>query len=219
MASLDSNTAVRERAADELDTSAREWLSWVCAGGRLADRGMEALVRRVGPRIKAFIRGHRLADDRVDDLFQETFIKVYRAAAQFKGDSRVSVWICSIARNCVLGHLRGTGAREALNIALEDDPDDEQSGASGAERAELMERSQAPGSSDLDDCVDRGFATFGARYPDRAQALQLSAVEEWTIEEMAAYLGRTLQATRQYLFECRKKLQPFLAPCRESVSG
>jgi RNA polymerase sigma-70 factor (ECF subfamily) len=195
------------RPLDVREMLARQWVKSVADGGPPAEQGLKALVESLGPRIKAFIRGHRLPDDVVDDLFQETFIKVYRAAGQYRGDSKVSVWICSIARNCVLDHLRGPASRAARHVSIDADADEDH------HPIELPSPDTAA-SSDVEDCVRRALAAFEARYPDRARALKLSAMEGWSIDEMAKFLGRTLAATRQYLLECRKKMRPFLEPCR-----
>ena len=39
--------------------------------------------------------------------------------------------------------------------------------------------------------------------------------EGWLIEEIAQKIGRTVKATRQFLYECRKKLKPYMQPCLE----
>jgi RNA polymerase sigma factor (sigma-70 family) len=41
-----------------------------------------------------------------EDLFQETFIKVYRGLQSFKGKSQISTWIYSIAVNVFKDHKR-----------------------------------------------------------------------------------------------------------------
>jgi len=41
-----------------------------------------------------------------EDLFQETFIKVYRGLQSFKGKSHISTWIYSIAVNVFKDHKR-----------------------------------------------------------------------------------------------------------------
>src|SRR5579871_601570 len=193
--------------AEMRELLARQWVKSIADKGLAAEQAMKALVESLGPRIKAFIRGHRLPEDAVDDLFQETFIKVYRAADQYRGDSKVSVWMCSIARNCVLDHLRGPASRAARHVSIDADGDGDEDavGLPIADPAEF---------ADVADCVRRALAAFEALYPDRARALKLSAIEGWSIDEMSKFLGRTLAATRQYLLECRRKMRPFLEPCR-----
>ena len=40
-----------------------------------------------------------------EDIAQETFIQVFNNLPKFRGDSRISTWICAIARNTCLRHL------------------------------------------------------------------------------------------------------------------
>lgn len=67
-----------------------------------ADRAaFEVLFRHFAPRIKAYLM--RLGGDRlaVEELMQETMIRVWRKAAQFDpARSTAATWIYTIARNC-----------------------------------------------------------------------------------------------------------------------
>jgi RNA polymerase sigma-70 factor (ECF subfamily) len=63
----------------------------------------------------------RLTGDRhvSEDLFQETFLRVYRGLENFRGDAKFSTWVYTIALNVFRDHLRknrGThGPMEAEN--------------------------------------------------------------------------------------------------------
>src|SRR5579859_1272303 len=45
----------------------------------------------------------------VEDLAQETFLRVFRALPYFRGGSKLSTWICSIAHRLAIDHLRKAG--------------------------------------------------------------------------------------------------------------
>src|SRR4051812_502766 len=46
-------------------------------------------------------------DDRsVEDLVQETFLRVFRALPLFAGESKLSTWICTIAHRVAIDHVR-----------------------------------------------------------------------------------------------------------------
>lgn len=47
-----------------------------------------------------------LERDEIEDVCQEVFIKVYQKIAEFKGESRFSTWIASIAYHQSLNYLR-----------------------------------------------------------------------------------------------------------------
>jgi DNA-directed RNA polymerase specialized sigma24 family protein len=44
-------------------------------------------------------------------------------------------------------------------------------------------------------------------------------VQQHSIEEISQRIGRTVGATKVYLFQCREKLRPYLLPCRGFLDG
>ena len=69
----------------------------------------------------------------------------------------------------------------------------------------------------VDECFGRGMDAFIAQMPDRALALNMQMDGE-SVSEIAAKLGRTVGAAKQYLYECRKHLQPFVVHCTALLS-
>lgn len=61
-----------------------------------------------------------------EDLLQETFCKGIKNIGKFKGECKIEVWLCSIARNCFYDYLRKekkyvlTKEMEAFEVAYED---------------------------------------------------------------------------------------------------
>lgn len=45
-------------------------------------------------------------DDVVEDICQEVFIKVFKTLKRFRGDSKLSTWIATIAYNTAITHVR-----------------------------------------------------------------------------------------------------------------
>jgi DNA-directed RNA polymerase specialized sigma24 family protein len=54
--------------------------------------------------------------------------------------------------------------------------------------------------------------------PERAQVLML-VMDGISLEDIGERIGRTAAATKTYLFECRKKLKPFVAHCAELLQA
>jgi RNA polymerase sigma-70 factor (ECF subfamily) len=196
---------MHEKGSGLSETNVNEWLRLVAAGGMLAEQGMEQLFRLYAARIKAFFRHHRMSDEEAADLLQETFIKVYRSAEKFQGQSKVSTWIWAIARNCMLDYLRAKKPSESLDDLLEH---------SDAVEALVVQHGHEE-QRHMQDCVQRGFVAFAKAFPDRAHAMRLTAFEGWDMDELANFISRTPAATREYISQCRKKLSPFLEHCRE----
>lgn len=186
------------------ETEIREWLRHVSMGGKVAELGMEKLFKLYAARIKSFYRRHRMSDEVAADLLQETFIKIYRSAETFQGNSKVSTWIWTIARNCMLDYLRSHKSHVSLDELNEE----------GTTVEALVEQGHEE-HAHIQDCVQRGFLAFATSFPDRAQAMRLAAFEGWNMDELADFLSRTPAATREYISQCRKKLTPFLEHCRD----
>lgn len=53
----------------------------------------------------------------VEDLVQETFLRVFRALDTFDGRARLSTWICSIAHRVAVDELRRQGRRPRFSAA------------------------------------------------------------------------------------------------------
>jgi RNA polymerase sigma-70 factor, ECF subfamily len=65
------------------------------------------------------VRDEQLAED----VTQETFLRAYRFLPRYKGNSRFSTWLLSIARNCAMDELRRTQRRKRLADRLRARPD------------------------------------------------------------------------------------------------
>jgi RNA polymerase sigma factor (sigma-70 family) len=69
----------------------------------------------------------------------------------------------------------------------------------------------------VDECFGRGMDAFIAQMPERGLALNLQ-LDGASVSKIAAQLGRTVAATKEYLSQCRKHLQPFIANCTDLLS-
>ena len=69
----------------------------------------------------------------------------------------------------------------------------------------------------VDDCVAAGLGAFAQQMPERAHALSLQ-MEGQSIEAIGQQIGRSAAATKEFLSQCRKKIQPFIAHCMDLLS-
>jgi RNA polymerase sigma-70 factor (ECF subfamily) len=149
--------------------------------------------------------------DSARDLVQETFIKVWRRCATFQGESELLPWIKSILRHGLIDRLR-RGGRE---VPLEDESDC----ASAQVRAEILELSIEEVSSpeaqlrraQLDECFRRCWERFERAAPSHALVMSWIVEDGLTNEQVAALLGRSPGATREFLSQCRKRARIHLA--------
>ena len=75
------------------------------------------LVRAHEAAIRRFLR--RLAGDSADDLAQDTFLKAWRRAGEYRGEGRYRAWLMRIAWTTFLGAHRSGRRREAREAGLD----------------------------------------------------------------------------------------------------
>lgn len=184
-------------------------------GGKMRDQGYTLLFRKYNAHLSNFIisqSGFKLSTADVEEIVQDTFIKVIRNCESFKGDSPIKTWIFSIAINNMTDHFRRKKSRPTENLddvgwkALEDD-------------SEAMRTFDHPPSGEsLEECVGRGFAEFAKKFGERAHVLSL-VMEGFDTEHIASTIQRTPGATREFISQSRKRIEEFLLPCREYLSA
>jgi RNA polymerase sigma-70 factor (ECF subfamily) len=194
------------------DDEDRALLQRIAAGGKDGEAAFNSLYRKYRKPLIAFLIRHGVDSGIAEDLVQEAFIKIVRAASGFRQDSRVSTWIYEIVKNLLLDHLR----KKRPDIL-----DDDAWGEVDRDRAEEKFRDDEAADNALaaKKCVERQYREFRAKFPACADALDRVVRDEWLDKDLAKFLGRTEGATREFLRQCRKKLRPFLEPCREFLGG
>jgi RNA polymerase sigma-70 factor (ECF subfamily) len=141
-------------------------------------------------------------EDDANDLAQETFVRVFRARAQFRLNDKFSTWLYTIAANLARNHFRWRARHP--NISLDAPTADAEqtlenllpaNGPSPGEQAVLAER----------DAIVR---TEVARLPeDLREAIVLCEWEERTLAEAAAIVQTTPKAIESRLYRARKLLR------------
>ena len=132
--------------------------------------------------------------DRALDATQETFLTVFRKAAQFKGDSTAGTWIYRIAVNSCYDLLRKEKRRRADALPETYDPPD-----SGAESA-IESAGIRP---EIQSALARIPADFRA-------AIVLADIEGMALPEVAQALGAPIGTVKSRLFRGRRLLADLL---------
>ncbi|MBK6853640.1 MAG: RNA polymerase sigma factor [Burkholderiales bacterium] len=163
---------------------------------------LEALYGTHARKVKAYYRRSGVGDAASEDLTQEAFARALRGLGQFRGSSKMSTWLWTIAQNLLLEHRR----KPAIDPAMHDgEPVD----------VDALTIHQDPHLIDCRDCVRRGFEAFSKDHPERAQVIFLAIVEELTREELAEFLGRSTHAATEYLSQCKSKFKAYIGHCHE----
>ena len=180
-------------------------LRGICAGGRAREAAVVALYRGHAQALLRFFVHQGLGPDDARDLLQDTVVKIVRGAAGFDGKGAARAWIWQVARYALLDFLEKRGRLASRETALTDEQ-----WSTVAETTPSDAASESP--QDVDDCVGAGLEAFAREMPERAHALTLQ-MNGLSVAEIAERLGRSPGAAKEFLSQCRKKIQPFIAHC------
>ncbi len=176
-------------------------------GGDLS--AFEEMVRRYQRRVYGvalrIVRRHDVADD----VAQDAFIRAHQALAGFDLARPFGPWICRIAANLAVNHVRSPEARE------EGLPEGhgERGARSGDPLHDVLEEEARE--------VLEG-ALLGLPAEQRA-VFVLRAVEEMSYKEIAEALGLSMGTVMSRLFRARERLAeavaPYLGPALRRAQG
>ncbi len=186
-------------------------ISLIKLGGAKRELGVALLYKKYGKMLRAlFLRKTRTQAD-AEDLLQETFIKIVKNIESYRGDAPLSAWIRQISKNTLMDYLRYKQAHPSETL-------DDDGWAVLENVSEKLHVIDPPINGDtLEDCVSRGFGEFAKTDPERARALSL-VVEGYDSKKIASFINRSEGATREYLSQCRKKVEEFLLHCRDYLN-
>jgi RNA polymerase sigma-70 factor (ECF subfamily) len=132
------------------------------------------------------------------DAAQETFITVFRKAAQFKGDSAFSTWLYRVAVNTCYDLLRKQKRRQVEPLPKDRDPVDPHS-------------ADSLGSVEVRPEIERALAEL----PDEFRAaVILSDLEALPLAQVAEALGVPIGTVKSRVFRGRRLLAESLGNLR-----
>ena len=99
--------ALRERNSEAGDRSDAGLVRAMAAG---EPEALRALYERHGPRLLGYLCGRLPTRDLAEEVLQDVFLAAWRAAAGFRGDSKVLTWLLTIA------HHRAINARRRKRL-------------------------------------------------------------------------------------------------------
>jgi DNA-directed RNA polymerase specialized sigma24 family protein len=144
--------------------------------------------------------------DEADELVQDSFEALWQKV--LNGDHLDSplAFLITVCRNKTLNLL--TSSYRSKRVIGKDPSDDDDESTQGGYEGEF-------GCAGLrDDCVRRRLHEFEADYPDAACVVRMQ-LQGLPIMEIAAAISRTSEATKQYIYQCKKKIRPYLEECRD----
>jgi RNA polymerase sigma-70 factor (ECF subfamily) len=180
-------------------------------------RAFELLVIKYQRRIERLI-GRMVRDvDLVEDIAQETFIRAYRALAQFRGEAQFYTWLYRIAVNTAKKALvdmkrNPTVSESALRSS--DDEDETSSVGNELTTAETPETVLA-----AKEIVLAVNAAMDALPEELRQAVTLREIEGLSYEEIAEVMNCPIGTVRSRIFRARDAISAKVKPMLENQTG
>jgi RNA polymerase sigma-70 factor, ECF subfamily len=78
------------------------------------EQGFQLLMERYEPRIQGFLRKRLNDEERVEDLTQDTFLRIHRARDSYDPGRKFSTWIHTIANNLLKNEFRNRSRRREM---------------------------------------------------------------------------------------------------------
>lgn len=183
-------------------------------------KAYELLVIKYQRRIERLI-GRMVRDtDLIEDIAQETFIRAYRALAQFRGEAQFYTWLYRIAVNT---------AKKAL-VDLKRDPvvsesalrgggggdDDDETSAVENELTSAETPETVLAAKEIAATVN---SAMEALPEELRQAVTLREIEGLSYEEIAEVMNCPIGTVRSRIFRAREAISAKVKPMLENQSG
>ena len=146
-------------------------------------------------RLAAFI-GSKVAEDAVDDLLQEVFIKIHTRLGSLKEGAKLESWLYQITRNTIIDYYRSTRITEPLPEWLEQPQPDEEENIR----------------KELSSCLEPMVNELPEKY---RTAVQLSEIQNRPQKEVAEQEGISLSGAKSRVQRGRRILKEMLHDCCE----
>ncbi|MBI2770072.1 MAG: RNA polymerase sigma factor RpoE [Burkholderiales bacterium] len=180
-------------------------------------KAFELLVVKYQRRIERLI-GRMVRDvDLVEDIAQETFIRAYRALAQFRGEAQFYTWLYRIAVNTAkkaLMDLKRDPLVSQSALRGGDDEDETSAGENELTSAETPETVLA--AKEIAAAVN---SAMEALPEELRQAVTLREIEGLSYEEIAEVMNCPIGTVRSRIFRAREAISAKVKPMLENQTG
>lgn len=183
-------------------------------------RAFDLLVIRYQRRVERLI-GRMVRDvDLVPDIAQETFVRAYRALAQFRGDAQFYTWLYRIAVNTAKKQLLEL-KRDPLvfQSQLSNGEDDETSSPERELNAQVADAETPDAVLASKEIAQAVNAALEALPEELRMAITLREMDGMSYEEIAQALDCPIGTVRSRIFRAREAISNRIKPMLERQSG
>ena len=179
-------------------------------------KAFELLVIKYQRRIQRLI-GRMVRDvDLVEDIAQETFIRAYRALAQFRGDAQFYTWLYRIAVNTAKKALMDLKRNPTVSENSFKSNDDDETSPLENELTSSETPDAVLASKEIAQIIN---AALDALPEELRLAISLREIEGLSYEEISQAMSCPIGTVRSRIFRAREAISQKVKPLLENQSG
>jgi RNA polymerase sigma-70 factor, ECF subfamily len=173
------------------------------------EAGFRVLMERYEPRIQGFLRKRLNDEERVEDLTQDTFLRIHRARGSYDPSRKFSTWIHTIANNLLKNEFRNRSRRRET-VFSELRPENSVSGGP-ARPVEFESGGSDPEQetyrSELREAIDTAIERMDEHH---RVPFVMREVEDLSYEEIAEAIGIPVGTVKSRLNRARNSFRTLL---------
>lgn len=179
-------------------------------------KAFELLVIKYQRRIQRLI-GRMVRDvDLVEDIAQETFIRAYRALAQFRGEAQFYTWLYRIAVNTAKKSLMDLKRNPTVSENAYKSGDDDETSPVENELTTAETPEAVLASKEIAEIINTAMEMLPE---ELRQAITLREIEGLSYEEIAEVMSCPIGTVRSRIFRAREAISQKVKPLLENQTG
>jgi len=173
------------------------------------EHGFQVLMDRYEPRIQGFLRKRLNDEERVEDLTQDTFLRIHRARDSYDPSRKFSTWIHTIANNLLKNEFRNRSRRRET-VFSELRPEASPGGGTSRPvefQAEGSDPEQDTYRSELREAIDSAIEKMDEHH---RIPFVMREVEDLSYDEIAEAIGIPVGTVKSRLNRARNSFRSLL---------
>ena len=154
--------------------------------------------------------------DLVEDIAQETFIRAYRALAQFRGEAQFYTWLYRIAVNTAKKALMDLKRNPTVSENFFKSGDDDETSSLENDLISSETPDAVLASKEIAEMVN---SAMEALPEELRQAITLREIEGLSYEEISEVMSCPIGTVRSRIFRAREAISEKIKPLLENQSG
>jgi len=191
------------------DTTEKDLVQKAKSGDATA---FEMLVHRYDRQVFSMAANYVSNAEDAKDIYQEVFLRVYRALPRFEFRSEFSTWLFRITTNVCLTHRTRKRKHGFAPLGTGEGDDDDVSHRAAAVAREERQTDEQALTNELGNSIDRALTQLSGK---ERMVFTLRHFDGLKVREIAEIMHVTDGAVKKYLFTATRKVRKHLKDFRE----